>query len=239
MYQRHSPSALNLYAACPSMFVLERILGIKQPVGAIAHRGVAIEEGVTLGLLKPDESDKVCIDVALTRYDILTALSGDARREKLRADIPDMVVQARDELQPLGVPTETQGFIEHFDPNLKLPLVGYFDFAWRDKGLIVDLKTTDRMPGEVKVAHARQVSLYTSDNHEGRLTYCTPKKVQTLRLENARQHKQALINIAIRVEQLLALSDDPEFFKFIVPDLDSFYWGSPVARALAFEKWGI
>ena len=239
MYKRHSPSALNLYAACPSMFVLERILGIKQPVGAIAHRGVAIEEGVAHGLKNPGATDGECYELALARYDILTVLSGDARREKMRADIPDMVIQAIDELRPLGIPSETQGFIEHHAPELDLPIVGYFDFKWEDKGLIYDLKTSDRMPSEIKVAHARQVSLYTSDNQEGRLTYCTPKKCQTLRLENVRQHKQALINIALQVERLLRMSDEPEFFKFIVPDLDSFYWGSPVARQLAFQHWGI
>ena len=240
MYKRHSPSALNLFAASPAMFVLERFIGQKQPVGAIAHRGVAIEEGVALGLKHPDATDGECYEAAMARYDILTVLSGDARREKMRADIPDMVIQALDELRPLGIPSETQGFIEHHDPHLKLPIVGYFDFKWEDKGLIYDLKTTDRMPSEIKIAHARQVSLYTSDNQEGRLTYCTPKKCQTLRLENVRQHKQALINIAKRVEWLMALSDDPLFFTTItVPDLDSFYWGSPVARQLAFEIWGI
>ena len=45
-YTQHSPSALNLFAAEPSMFVLERILGIKQTVGAVAHRGSAIEDEI-------------------------------------------------------------------------------------------------------------------------------------------------------------------------------------------------
>ena len=49
-YVRHSPSSLNLFAAEPAMFVLERIMGIKQTVGVPAHRGVAVEDGVTAGL---------------------------------------------------------------------------------------------------------------------------------------------------------------------------------------------
>jgi len=72
------------------------------------------------------------------------------------------------------------------------------------------------------------------------LTYTTPKKVQTLQLENVRAHRQALLNIAKRVEAFMALSEDPEFGKNIfVPDLDSFYWTNPAARQLAFEQWGI
>ena len=46
--ERHSPSSLNQFAASPAMFVLERILGLRQPVGVPAHRGVAIEDGVAL-----------------------------------------------------------------------------------------------------------------------------------------------------------------------------------------------
>jgi len=239
-YERHSPSSLNLFAASPSMFVLERILGLKQPVGAVAHRGSAVEDGVAYGLKNPEATDKDSIKIAQARYDLLTAMSGDHRREKYRDDIPDMVSQALDELRPYGIPTDTQGFITWHPEGLRLPIVGYFDFKWGDKGIIVDLKTTDRMPSEIKVGHARQVSLYAGDNHEGRLTYCTPKKCQTLRLENIREHRQALHSIALRVENFLALSEDPNFFPTITaPDLDSFYWGSPAARALAFDVWGV
>jgi hypothetical protein len=240
-YYQHSPSALNLFAAQPSMFVLEKILGLKQPVGAVAHRGTAIEDGVAHGLKDPKASDADSIKIAQAKFDLLTAMSGDARREKYRADIPDMVTTALDELRPYGVPTDTQGFITWQPEGLRLPIVGYFDFKWEDKGIIVDLKTTDRMPSEIKIAHARQVSLYAmSDNQEGRLTYTTPKKVQTLRLENIREHRQALLNIARKVENFLALSEDPAFFTQVTaPDLDSFYWSSPAARQLAFDHWGV
>ena len=100
-YERHSPSALNLFAASPSMFVLERILGIKQPVGVPAHRGVAVEDGVAHGLKYPDVGLKECCDVAYTKYDTLTAMSPDDRREKYRENIPDMIEQALDRTAPL------------------------------------------------------------------------------------------------------------------------------------------
>jgi len=32
-YERHSPSSLNLFAASPAMFVLERIIGLKRGTG--------------------------------------------------------------------------------------------------------------------------------------------------------------------------------------------------------------
>src|SRR5207344_1395636 len=241
IYPRHSPSALNLFAACPSMFVLERILGIKQAVGVPAHRGVAVEKGVALGLLDPYMPISQCIIAAYTEYDTLSALTPDPRREKYRASIADMVTAAVGELRAYGVPTGTQGFIEWRPDELLLPIVGYYDFRWEQHGILADLKTTEKMPSQIKIPHARQVALYaTSDNVDARLIYVTPKKIEPYRLENIRRHREALKQIARRVENFLSLSDDPDFYKtIVVPDLDSFYWASPISRQLAFEHWQI
>ena len=61
---RHSPSSLNLFCASPAMFILEKVVGVRQQVGAPAHRGVGVEEGVTLGLLNPDAPLSDCLDAA-------------------------------------------------------------------------------------------------------------------------------------------------------------------------------
>ena len=239
-YDHHSPSSLNLFAAAPAMWVLEKVLGEKQTVGVTAHRGVAVEHGVAHGLKHLKASETACCTEAFARYDLLTALSGDRRRAQYRADIPDMVTQALDELRPYGEPSDMQGRVEQKFPGLKLPMLGYYDFIWSHKGVVVDLKTTEKMPSQIKIAHARQVSFYTGDNVEGRLTYCTPKKCQTYRLENIRSHRTALINIARTVERLLDMSDDPQFFiEHTVPDLESFYWKEPAVRALAYKYWRI
>jgi hypothetical protein len=59
-------------------------------------------------------------------------------------------------------------------------------------------------------------------------------------LENVSEHRLALVEIAKRIEKFRSLSDDPQFFVDITaPDLDSFYWTPPAARALAFSIWGI
>jgi hypothetical protein len=240
--ERHSPSSLNLFSACPSMFVLERVLGVRQPVGSPAHRGTAVEDGVTVGLLNPDASLESCVETALKKYDTITALSSDKRREEYRATIPDMVKSALDELRPYGIPSHCQQFVSWKPEGLTYPIVGYLDYRWEQHGILVDLKTTEKLPSSIKIAHARQVALYateTGDNVDARLTYTTPKKRATYRLENTREHLKALHEIALRCEAFLALSDDPAFFtKIIVPDLESFYWGGP-ARQLAFEHWGI
>jgi hypothetical protein len=239
-YLHHSPSSINQFAASPALFVLERVLGLKQVVGAPAHRGVGVEAGVSYGLMNPEASEKECIKAAYTAYDTVSALSPDERKEKYRDTIPDMVTTALDELRPYGKPTAVQGYITKDVPGLRLPIVGFYDFLWEDTGIVVDLKTTERMPSEIKIPHARQVAFYTGDNHEGRLCYVTPKKVQTYKLENVREHYEALIKMAKTVEKFLSLSDDPEFFTSItVPDLESFYWTAPHMRALAYQYWKI
>jgi hypothetical protein len=240
-YVRHSPSALNLFAASPSMFVLERVLMIKQPVSSPAHRGVAVEDGVTFGLLNPEASLTDCTNAAFLKYDTITALSTDDRREKYRDTIPDMVAMALAELRPYGVPSHTQGLVEWKPEGLTLPIIGIFDYHWANHNITTDLKTTERMPSQIKVNHAKQVALYvTSNNAAARITYTTPKKVTTYAVENTDAHRAALYEIAKHVEKFLAQSDDPQFFIDItVPDLDSFYWTAPAARQLAYEHWRI
>ncbi len=237
-YVRHSPSALNLFCASPAMFVLEKVLGHRQPVGAPAHRGTAVEEGVTHGLLNPSADNAACVAAAFKKYDTISALSGDRRREDYRATIPDMVATALGELRPYGMPSKVQGFCEWKPDGLQYPIVGYFDFEWEQHGIIVDLKTTEKLPSSIKVPHARQVALYCrTDNIDARLSYVTPKKKATYQLENIREHRNALHQIALRVERFLALSDDPEFFLGVTaPDYESFYWGGP-ARQIGFERW--
>ena len=222
------------------MWVLEKVLGIRQPVGAPAHRGTAVEEGITIGLMDPTASLKACVAAAETKYDIVSALSPDDRRDRYRATIAGMVETGLAELRPYGIPSATQELVTWHPAGLKHPIIGYLDFAWAQHGLVVDLKTSERTPTEIKIPHSRQVALYcSSGNMAGRVTYCTPKKCTTYLLENIAEHREALRQIALRVENFLALSDDTEFFKSIVaPDVESFYFGGP-ARQLAFEHFGI
>jgi hypothetical protein len=241
IYYRHSPSSLNMFAMSISMFVLERIHGIKQTVGVPAHRGVAVEDGVTLGLMDPKATLEACVDVAHRSYDNLTAINSDPRRDKYRETIGEMVAAALAQLRRYGVPTATQGWVEWQPEGLRLPIVGRFDYEWAHHGIVADLKTTEKMPSEIKVPHARQVALYSrSDNMQAHLIYVTPRKLEAYQLENIVEHRKALASIAGKVENFLALSSDPDFFLTITaPDIDNFLWKDPVQRALAYKYWGI
>lgn len=240
-YERHSPSKLNLYNAEPAMFVLEYVKGIRQEVGPPAHRGVAVEDGVTHGLTHPDATMRECIDVALATYDARTTLSGDPRRDRYRDAIAAMVTTGVNELRQYGRPSGMQGLVEWKPDGLRLPIIGYYDYQWDEHGILLDLKTSEKMPSSIKFAHARQVAHYAvSDNIDARIAYVTPKKLEVFRLENVRAHRNALYEIALTVEDFLSQSDDPDvLMRKVKPNLDSFYWASPAMRQLAYEQWGI
>jgi hypothetical protein len=119
---------------------------------------------------------------------------------------------------------------------------GFIDLMYEDSGIIIDLKTTLRIPSEISDAHARQVAGYgyaMSDNLDLRITYASDKRAVTYSLENAKQHVEAIVKIAHALERFLSISDDPnELAKYIAVDFDSFYWNDPAARQAGFEVWG-
>ena len=122
-----------------------------------------------------------CVKVAIVKYDTLMALSPDARRERYRETISDMVRQALAELRPYGVPSGVQGRVEWKPDGLRLPVIGFYDFEWAQHGIIVDLKTTEKLPSQIKFSHARQAAFYaSSDNMDGAADLRYPEKMRNL-----------------------------------------------------------
>ena len=237
-----SVSTLNLFQNAPGLFILEKLMGKRQPVGCAAHRGNAVEAGIIMGLNDPDAPLEDCIAKALTEFDRLSALSTDHNREKERKGIGGMVQNGLAELRPYGKPSHYQREVIWQHPDLPLPVKGFVDLQWEDHGILTDIKTTFRVPSEISETHARQVASYgyaLSDNIDLRLSYISDKKAVTYRLENARDHLNALVKVGQTLERFLSLSDDPkELAKYVAVDFGSFYWSDPAARRAGFEVWG-
>lgn len=245
-FERHgighlSASSLNLFAAQPAIWVMQRLLKKSGPVGAAAHRGTAAETGIVHGLLNPNASADECRVMALRQYDTLTALSGDPKRIKEGEAVPAIVSTALPELRGYGVPDEVQQRIDVTLPEVPIPFLGFSDLGWSSHGITLDLKSTLRLPSSISTPHARQVALYLyGTNREGRIAYCTPSKIAVYRLEDAADHLAALVNIAKRLERFLAVSNDPqELAGIVVPDIDSFYVNEPITRAHVRETFGL
>lgn len=237
-----SASTLNLFQNAPGLFILEKLMGKRQPVGCAAHRGNAAEAGIIAGLQKLDMPVEDCQALAVIEFDRLTALSGDPNREKERKAVPLIVAQGLTELRPYGTPSHYQQEVLWEHPELPLPMRGFIDLRWEDKGILTDIKTTMRVPSEISESHARQVAGYgyaISDNIDLRITYISDKKAITYQLENAKAHVAAIVKVASALEKFLSISDDPrELAKYVAVDFSSFYWNDPGARQAGFEVWG-
>jgi hypothetical protein len=240
-----SATSLNLYAAAPALWVVERLLGRRVPVGAAAHRGTAVEHGVSLGLFDPALPVAEYQAAALAEFNRLAALSSDPNLGREREAIPGMVETALGELRAYGPPTSPpagarQHRVEVSLPEVPVPLIGYLDFLWEGHGIVLDLKTQLRLASEISPAHARQGAVYVAGtNRQMRVCYATPKKLAVYALEDAAAPLAALRHIALRLERFLRLSRDPEELAgLLCPDFESFWWSAPEARALGREVYG-
>ncbi len=245
-----SASSLNLYASSPALWVMERLLGRRSPGNAMMARGKAVEEGVHAGLIDPLKTPKDCAALALSAYDKEMALIPDEKRESERAQIPGYVDHALVELRQYGAPTAYQDRVEYRLDDVPVPVIGFIDWRFDQHGLIVDLKTSERLPAAISAAHARQGAIYARahGNYGMRFAYVKPtasKKdgravcVYELSRSEIDQQVTALREIALRLERFLGLSCDPhELSSLLVPDYESFYWSNPTTRANGATVFG-
>ena len=249
-FERHgishlSASSINLFIAQPALWCASYLLKRRTPVGPAAHRGTAIECGVEAGLFNPELPVAECQKIAASKYHTLTRLSGDPRIEKEREVIDGSVATALAELRQYGVPEKPEFDRQHkmviMLEGVPVPFWGYLDFWWPQHGIILDLKTTGRVPSQITEPHARQGALYTGAkaNHQVRMGYVSAKKMSVYVVDDVVLHLQSVVSAAQSIERLLSLSDDGEkLTRCFAPDLSSFYWGDASARALAHEIWG-
>ena len=243
-FQKHgighlSATTINLFAAEPALFVAEKLLKRRGPVGCAAHRGTAAEAGIVRGLLNPDAPISECQEAGIAEFDRLAALSAAPRRAKEREAVPAIVATALPELRQYGIP-QTQVKIERTLSGVPVPWIGFIDLLFPDSGVLVDIKSQLRLSSEISTSHARQVALYAhGTNYEARIAYCAPSKLGVYRLEDAPVHVAALVNIAQRMERFLALGDAEFLASIVVPDADSFYYSDATTRAICREVYAL
>ncbi|MGB6538635.1 MAG: PD-(D/E)XK nuclease family protein [Xanthobacteraceae bacterium] len=245
-----SASSLNLWAAEPAIWVMERLLGLRSPQLALMARGKAVEDGVHAGLIDKSVPVEKCIERALATYDREMTLNPDERRTSERESIPGYVEHGLNELRQYGVPSAYQDRVELRLDDVAVPIIGFIDWRFDDHGLIVDLKTSERLPSAISPSHARQGAIYARahGNYGMRFAYVKPtvgkkdgRAVVVYELDRGEIDRQlaALRQIAIRLERILNLSSDPrELCGLIVPDYERFHWNNPITRARGAEIFG-
>ena len=139
-----SASSLNLWAAEPAVWAMERLLGLRSPVSALMARGKAVEEGIHGGLIDPQRALDACVETALGGFDREMALIPDDRRDGEREQIPGYVEHGLAELRQYGIPSGYQVRVEIRLDDVPVPIIGFIDWRFDQHGMVIDLKTSER-----------------------------------------------------------------------------------------------
>ena len=226
-----SNSSISLWEANPAQWVMSYLLKEKRPSSAAMWRGIAVEDGVVVCSDGGSLSDAVA--AALARFDKEITFA-DEKSEKERAGIEPMIELAVAELQQYGKPSfsidgsQQKVSITCNGDGWKIPIIGYLDLVYPDHGLVVDLKTTMRLPSTMMQSHKRQRCIYqrcVGGNQQVKFLYVTPKKSGWLEDGDVDAELATVKAHCNRLERFLSVSDDPQYLASIVPvDPTHFYW---------------
>jgi hypothetical protein len=248
-FQKHnidhlSASSINLWANAPDVWVMQYLHGLRTPMGAAAWRGICTEDAVVQILM--GESETAAIDQALTKFDKRFPI-GDEKTTAERRRIAPMTQLAIEELMEFGRP-EFPEDEEHPQEKISItakgegwsiPVIGYLDLVFPQHGVVIDLKTTGRIPTTMSAEHQLQRAIYAKakGNMDVRFLYVSEKKTSMLADGDPTELlAQAKVQIG-RIEAFLRHCDK-DTAKAIVPLApNSFYWSGN--ETLRKEFYGI
>jgi hypothetical protein len=252
-FQKHgithlSPSSINKWIGSPSAWVAEKLAGKRWPPGIAAHRGTAAELGVVRAISHPDRGLDAAVDDAIRHFRDLVALGGftEEDRDKAETDIAKMVRGAAGELAQYGPPHLPDNGGQHLvtincrfgpEPGDVIEFRGYLDFLFPAHGLIVDLKTTSRIPASWSVAHGIQAAIYKrgAGNYGVKFLYVSPSSVRVLDMDDPDKYLGIVKSQVARLERFLRLGDRDTLISAVPHDPSSFYWSGDEAFRVANE----
>ena len=239
-----SVSQINRWIDCPSAWVSQYLFKNKGGASSPMWRGIFTEQAVSDTITGTLDID-AAIERAVRDFDSKVMFDDDGKAAKERENIGPMTRLAVEALEPYGKPVFQEDGGQHkvsltaAGDGWSLDFIGFIDFKFPDHGLIIDLKTTLRMPSVMSRSHQRQRAFYAkaSGNSAVKFLYVTPKKTAILEDGDPGQLMAEIKAHLARQEAFLRLGDK-ELLRTVVPvDPDSFYWrGSEAAR---LELYGI
>ena len=245
-----SASQINDYAVDPAIWFLNKMIKTPFQTNAAMERGKAGESGICHGLFNPKATDQECVDLALKQFDEELGLSNDPKYDAERKNIPGLVEYGLKELRQYGVPSAQQEKLVIDILDVPVPFIGYTDLVYADHGIIVDIKTTTRMPSAISEGHSRQGAIYANSksNYSMRFAYIKPKpskgedracNVYEMSAESVSQKFAEVREIALRMNRFLLLSKDKEELAgLLVPNYENFRWNNSVIREAGRQTFG-
>lgn len=246
-FQRHnidhlSASSINLWANAPDVWVMQYLHGKRTGMSAAPWRGICVEDAVVETLMGGSEEEAIAN--ALAKFDQRFPI-GDEKTTKERDMITPMVQLAVEELTEFGKPEFPENerqekiSITAKGDGWEIPVIGYLDLVFPQHGVVIDLKTTSRLPSSMSAEHVLQRAIYqkAKGNMAVRFLYVTPKKAVMLEDGDVNE-TLALAKAQINRLEAFLRAVDKDTARAIVPlNPNSFYWSG--AEALRKEFYGI
>lgn len=238
-----SISQLNKWIGCPSAWVSHYLYGNRGGSSPAMWRGIFIEQAVADTITKKmlmDEAIKKAEEDYDAKFDF-----GDDKIEKERSNIQPMTELAVEALEPYGVPDFPEDGSQHRvsltakGKDWSIEFMGFIDFKFPEHGLIVDLKTTGRMPGTMSIGHQRQRAFYAkaNGNMAVKFLYVTPKKAEYKEDGDVKELMADIKAHLTRQEAFLRMGGKDTLRDIVPVDPDSFYWSGDEAKRI--ELFGV
>ena len=225
-----SMSNLNKWIEAPDSWISGYLYGNRGSGSPAMWRGIFVEQAVADTItenLKIDDAIEKALEDFDAKYDF-----DDGSVAKERKNIEPMARLAVEALEPYGKPDFPEDGSQHKvsmmarGDDWELNIIGFLDFKFPNHGLIIDLKTTGRMPPVMSKGHQRQRAFYAkaSGNAAVKFLYVTPKKVALLE-DGDTDEIMAEIKLHLTRQEAFLRLGDKELLRSIVPvNPDSFYW---------------
>lgn len=237
-----SASSINLWTDAPDLWVLRYVLKRSTPFGPAPKRGQAVEDAVVSILL--GESEDAAVQKAEEGFDRQFFI-GTEESSKERELIRPMTQVAVAELAGYGRPEFPEGGSQEkisINANFggwSIPIIGFLDLVFPQHGLVVDLKTTSRIPSVMSSSHQLQRAIYhrAKGNQAIRFLYVSGKKSAWLEDGDPAECLARAKSQIARMDAFLRACPDADTARQIVPcNPNSFFWRG--AEPLRAEIYG-
>jgi len=238
-----SASSINLWGNAPDKWCLSYLMKLRTPGSPAMFRGICAED------LVADTLTGMTFDAALTKalakFDKQFPIALSEKVTKERDMIEPIGQITLEELKPFGEPEFDVGGQQKIsitcgmNTDWEIPVIGYLDFVFPRHGLVVDLKSTGRIPSKMTDDHQLQRCIYAKakGNMAVKFLYVSAKKCAWLEDGDVDETLAKAKQKIIRLERFLNFVPDAKTAMQIVPhNPNSFYWSG--AQDIAAEHFG-
>ena len=213
-------------------FICRYGLALKDPYSPAINRGNVCERWLVKALL--DELPlEDAVTEALVEYNNAERHYTNKDHNKQLEYIPNIIRNGYESLVDFGKPTfpesgqemiETTITSHHY--NWEAKVIGYLDLVYPESVLVVDLKTTLRMPSKMSWSHELQWALYqdAKPNHDVKFLYVTHLKSEVKKPERTKEEILAEAEQIISKMNFFCWMMTPQQARKAIPIGDNFMW---------------